>query len=565
LVSIILVTLTSSMRVSLALDNSDCFTCHDDKALVKTNAGGTALSLNVTPAAYGASVHRSNQCVSCHADIKEAPHPDGFKATPATCSPCHDKDITSYMASVHGTAARSGNSKAARCSDCHGTHAILPIRSAASPLSNANQGETCGKCHAQVLKDVQQSVHGTAMTQGLRDAPTCTDCHSDHQIETLKTASPMKIAEKVCSRCHASERLNTRYNLPANRSSSFFESYHGLAARLGSTSAANCASCHGFHKILPSSNPDSMVHPANMVKTCRKCHLGANENFSLGKVHVDNTVTPDIGSVVSRWVRWIYLALIVAIIGGMMAHNLLTFRRKLIIIYSKKDRSIIRMNLIQRIQHWLLLTSFTALAITGFALKYPDGWMSYLVGSSETFRRMGHRAAAVVMLAVALAHVGYLLFTRDGRKLLKDFLPAKNDFTDLFTNLKYLLVPGSPKPKFPRFSYGEKAEYWAVVWGTVLMGITGIMIWFKMDMTLWLPRWVIEVATTIHFYEAILAVLAIIVWHFYHVIFDPDVYPNNTAWLDGRVSKEWYHEEHPLDVETLENKIPSASDKDERL
>lgn len=553
------------MRVSLALDNSDCFTCHDDKTLVKTNAQGSAVSLNVTPAAYGSSVHGSNQCITCHADIKEAPHPDGFKAAPATCSPCHAKDITTYMASVHGTAASSGNSRAAKCSDCHGTHAILPMRSAASPLSNANQGITCGKCHPQVLKDVQQSIHGTAMTQGLRDAPTCTDCHADHQIETLKTATPMKIAETVCSRCHASERLNTRYKIPSNRTGSFFDSYHGLAARLGSTSAANCASCHGFHKILPSSDPDSMVHPANMVKTCRKCHPGANENFSLGKIHMDNAAAPDIGSVVNRWVRWIYLALIAVVIGGMMVHNLLTFRRKLILIYSKKERSIIRMNLVQRVQHWLLLTSFIALAVTGFALKYPDGWMSVLMGSSETFRRTGHRVAAVVMLAVALAHIGYLLFTREGRKLLKDLLPAKNDFTDLFTNLKFLLVPGMPKPKFPRFSYGEKAEYWAVVWGTVLMGITGFMIWFKMDMTLWMPRWVIEVATTIHYYEAILAVLAIIVWHFYHVIFDPDVYPNNTAWLDGRVSEEWYHEEHPLDLETLRKDKPSTPDKDERL
>jgi cytochrome b subunit of formate dehydrogenase len=68
-------------------------------------------------------------------------------------------------------------------------------------------------------------------------------------------------------------------------------------------------------------------------------------------------------------------------------------------------------------------------------------------------------------------------------------------------------------------------EYWAVVWGTIIMGVTGLMIWFKMDVTHWLPRWAVDVALTIHYYEAILACLAIIVWHFYHVIFDPDVYP----------------------------------------
>lgn len=560
---LVLLVLTGFPMPVQALDNSDCFTCHDDKTLVKTNSGGEVVSLNVNPAAYQASVHGSNQCDACHSDIKEAPHPDQFKAGPASCSPCHDKDIATYKASIHGLLTHSGSPNAAGCADCHGTHAIAPMQSPGSPLNYSNLEKTCGKCHARVLQDVQESVHGKAMALGLRDAPICTDCHADHQIETLKTASPMKIAEKVCSRCHASERINTRYSLSANRSSTFFDSYHGLAARLGSTRAANCASCHGYHKILPSSDPESMVNEANMVRTCRKCHPGANENFSLGKIHVDNTPAPDIGNVVNRWVRWVYLALIAGVIGGMMVHNLLTFRRKLIIIARKKDRSVIRMNLAQRIQHWLLLISFISLAITGFALKYPDGWMAFLVGSNEVVRRTEHRVAAVVMLVVALVHMAYLLFTREGRKLLYDLLPAKNDFTDLLVNLKYLLLPKAPKPQYPRFSYGEKAEYWAVVWGTVIMGITGVMIWFKMDMTQWLPRWVIEVATTIHFYEAILAVLAIIVWHFYHVIFDPDIYPNNTAWLDGRVSEEWYREEHPLDREPLIDKTekPDAKKK----
>jgi hypothetical protein len=79
------------------------------------------------------------------------------------------------------------------------------------------------------------------------------------------------------------------------------------------------------------------------------------------------------------------------------------------------------------------------------------------------------------------------------------------------------------------------------------MGVTGLMIWFKMDVTKFLPRWAVDVATTIHYYEAILACLAIVVWHFYHVIFDPDVYPLNWACWNGKVSKHWQEEEHPLD------------------
>jgi cytochrome b subunit of formate dehydrogenase len=104
------------------------------------------------------------------------------------------------------------------------------------------------------------------------------------------------------------------------------------------------------------------------------------------------------------------------------------------------------------------------------------------------------------------------------------------------------------KPKIGRFGYSEKMEYWAVVWGTIIMGVTGLVVWFKMDVTQFLPRWAVDVALTIHYYEAILACLAIVVWHFYHVIFDPDVYPLNWACWNGKVSKHWQEEEHPLEA-----------------
>lgn len=544
------------LRASAAIDNGDCFTCHDDKTLVKTNKAGRIISLNVTPATYAASTHGSNACTSCHADITEVPHPANFSAKEPACAACHAVASASYSNSVHGIGVRTGRSSCARCADCHGTHDIVPVTRPDSPLSHSRVAGTCGTCHPQVVKDLTESIHGQAMAKGITDAPTCTDCHADHQIEDLRTASPIKIAEDVCSRCHASARLNTRYRLPSNRASSFFDSYHGLAARLGSMQAANCASCHGYHSIFPSSDPRSSVNPANMSRTCRKCHPGANENFSQGRIHVDATSAPDIGNTISGYVRAIYLLLIFGVIAGMLVHNFLVFRKKFMIAHRNDDKSIIRMTLVQRVQHGLLMVSFTALAVTGFALKYPDGWIAYLVGSNEQVRRVGHRVAAVVMLATALAHLVYLFSTREGRKMLRDIMPGWCDVKGALANLRYLLIPGSSKPDFARFSYGEKLEYWAVVWGTIIMGLTGVMITYKMEMTQWLPRWAIEVATTVHYYEAILAVLAIIVWHFYAVIFDPDVYPNNTAWLTGRVSRHWYQEEHGLDTETLKTSAP---------
>jgi cytochrome b subunit of formate dehydrogenase len=188
----------------------------------------------------------------------------------------------------------------------------------------------------------------------------------------------------------------------------------------------------------------------------------------------------------------------------------------------------------QRLQHFCLLLSFFILAWSGFALKYPDSWFAWLFGGDETIRSWVHRIAGVALLGTGAFHVVYALGTANGRRLLADLWPRRHDLRDLLANGRYLLGRRPRPPRFGRFGYPEKLEYWAVVWGTLIMGATGLMIWFKLDVTRFLPRWAIEVATTVHYYEAILACLAIGVWHFYHVIFAPEVYPLNWAWWDGR-------------------------------
>jgi formate dehydrogenase gamma subunit len=203
----------------------------------------------------------------------------------------------------------------------------------------------------------------------------------------------------------------------------------------------------------------------------------------------------------------------------------------------------------QRVQHWLLLTSFITLVLSGFALQYPDSWLAWLLGGSEYLRRIIHRIAAVIMLVVGIYHLAYLFWSKDGRLWVKDMMIRGKDFKDVIGNFGYYFGVSKARPKIARFGYAEKAEYWAVVWGTLVMGLTGLMIWFKLGVFSFLPRWAIDIALAVHFYEAVLATLAIVVWHFYHVIFDPDVYPVNFAFLDGRVSEEHYREEHQLAYE----------------
>jgi cytochrome b subunit of formate dehydrogenase len=204
-----------------------------------------------------------------------------------------------------------------------------------------------------------------------------------------------------------------------------------------------------------------------------------------------------------------------------------------------------------RWQHAALLSSFFLLVLTGFALKFPDSWFASMLSLGERMRQLLHRVAAVILISVSVYHAFDVIFTREGRRLAFDLFPNLDDIRGAWQNLSYYLGLSNRKPDFPRFNYAEKMEYWALVWGMFVMAATGIMLWAKVAVGNHLPRWWLDVATAIHFYEAILATLAILVWHFYQVFLDPDVYPMNWAWWDGKMTLHHYREEHRLDAATL--------------
>lgn len=543
-----------------AVPNDKCLECHGMSDLTRTNEAGQEISLFVDEAILKRSAHATNTCVSCHRDLEfRWEHPeDGHRAEAAGCASCHQGQTATARASAHGIALREGKLAAATCKDCHGDHGIMRHSAPESPTHYTHLAATCGQCHPQEAAELEESVHGQAAARGNRKAPTCLDCHSEHAIEGLRGASPIKIAEQVCGKCHASLRLNTRFRVRRTEVDTFFDSYHGLAAQGGSTRAANCASCHGWHHILASDDPKSTIHPDNLVKTCGQCHPGIGSNFASGKVHMDDTSDSEVGMVVNRWVRRIYLGLIVVVVGLLGLHNGAAWYRKARAAYRAGGRTILRMSPSQRHQHLVLLLSFVVLAVTGFALRFPDSWLFLVLGTEEV-RRWLHRASGLVLLGVGVWHLLYLVAKAEGRRLWHDLQLRPQDWRDLKANVRHLAGRSPHRARFGRFGYPEKIEYWAVIWGTIIMGVTGLMIWLKVDVTRFVPRWVVEVAITVHYYEAILACLAIAVWHFYHVIFDPDVYPANWAWLDGRVSPEWHRHEHPLETPLIDRTAPGMA------
>jgi formate dehydrogenase gamma subunit len=475
--------------------------------------------------------------------------------------------IGSYRNSAHYRALSAGNQNAPACSDCHGLH---DMRKSGDPASRTNKwkiAKTCAPCHEKIATQYMSSVHGTAREKGIADAPTCTDCHGEHQIHSpknpLSPVAAQNVSEEVCGACHKSAQLSTKYGIAPGKFASFADSYHGLALQGGSVKVANCASCHGVHNILPSSDPASTVNPANLPKTCGRCHPGANRNFARGPVHL--LIANTTGSKTVYWIRTIYICLIIVVIGGMVFHNFLdllarsrtraAMRHGQVSPVQHAPKYYIRMSRNERIQHAFMFSSFILLAVTGFMLRFPEAWwvrpIRQMSASFFAARSLAHRIAAVVMIAISIYHLCYLFFTKRGKQFGRDMLPRWKDLVDVWNNLGYLLHLKKQKPRFDRFGYPEKAEYWALIWGVLVMAATGIVMWFENFFIGIFTKLGWDISRTIHFYEAILATAAIFVWHFYFVIFNPDIYPMSTVWLDGKISEEEMAEDHPLELERI--------------
>lgn len=527
----------------------NCLTCHR-RDITQVHAGRDSTQLKIV---------QEKVCLSCHLDDPQVR---------ARTSPSAGF-IAAYEQSVHGAALLRGNGRAANCVDCHGSHDMKKALDPSALVHQTRLAETCGKCHGDVAKEFEESIHGVAVRKGNKDAPTCTTCHGEHNIlaptDPRSPVAPLNVSGQVCSPCHSSVKLSQKYGISADRFQTFSDSYHGLAIRAGAVEVANCASCHGVHNIKPSTDPTSTIHKANLAATCGKCHPGANENFAVGTVHVVATAESE---PVLYWIANVYVVLIVVIVGGMFFHNLIDFIKKAKLRIATREGRVrpevygpslyLRMTVSERLQHGALLVSFFVLVITGFMLRFPDAWWVVLIRtlSPDMFeiRSVAHRVAGVVMIAASLYHLYYILFVPRGKQLIRDLLPRLQDLRDARDAVLYNLGISSTRPKFGRFGYVEKAEYWALVWGTVVMVTTGVIMWFENTFVGLLTKLGWDIARTIHYYEAWLATLAILVWHIYYVIFNPNVYPMNMAWITGTLTEAEMAEEHPLELEQIKAK-----------
>jgi cytochrome b subunit of formate dehydrogenase len=619
----------------------DCMDCHNDKTLFKTNAAGVSLPLFVDLGRFTNSMHRTNSCRSCHADIS-AKHPDdNVTPKPVSCAVCHTNEAAIYRDSIHGLSRAMGASAAAACQDCHGHHDIVSTKRAdspvfkmnlpqtcvrchtnanvaaeykmkypqvaaqyldsihgrallkmglivapscndchgvhdikrsvdrSSPINHANVAKTCGKCHVKVEEVYNQSVHGQLLAKGDPKGPVCTDCHSAHEIETPVNGHFKMASDQRCGRCHEDRLRHYR------------DTYHGKAMALGKPNVASdvaaCFDCHGHHNVLPPSNPKSLLSKTNILATCQQCHPNANASFTRYIPHanpLDRKNYPQLHAVFVAMT-----ALLIGVFAFFGGHTFLwLFRSAWLYLHDSKkfreakievqqdDEWFTRFQPFDRFLHFLVVTSFLLLVVTGMPLKfYYTDWAKMLfslLGGAQVARSLHHFGALITFLYFGL-HLGGLavnLWTQRGElrepasgklqpKRLwaavfgpESMVPTWQDWRDFIAHNKWFFGKG-PRPQFDRWTYWEKFDYFAVFWGVFAIGLSGLVMWFPEFFSRFMPGWMINVALIIHSDEALLAAGFIFTVHFFNTHFRLEKFPMDTVIFSGRISKsELLHE-----------------------
>ncbi len=492
-----------------------------------------------------ALVHKSPTYSRNIPDLCARCHQDGAPAARRYMGP-ETHIIEKYSNSIHGKGLlESGLVVTAVCTDCHTPHKELPASDPDSTVHPGNIPRTCGKCHDGIYEQFRSSVHskdGNPSYVQLRDMaplPDCNDCHSSHTMKRTDLAEFKHGIMEQCGKCHA------------QITETYFETYHGKANALGDTTKAKCYDCHGAHDILKPADARSHLAPTNIVATCGKCHEGSNAQFAgflAHGTHKDPEKYPAL-----YWAFVGMTALLVGTFAFFGLHTLVWLPRswKLRAVYREhvaaagNGKYFTRFTPFQRALHMTMLSSFFGLAITGMTLKF-----SYTPWARTVARVLGgiegagwiHRVCAVITFGYFATHVIDVArrYRKSGKSLKSFFLgpdsliPKWSDAREFVATMRWFLGRGEA-PRYGRWTYWEKFDYFAVFWGVVVIGSTGLFLWFPEFFTRVLPGWAINVATIVHSDEALLATGFIFTIHFFNTHFRPEKFPMDPVIFTGRM------------------------------
>jgi formate dehydrogenase subunit gamma len=229
----------------------------------------------------------------------------------------------------------------------------------------------------------------------------------------------------------------------------------------------------------------------------------------------------------------------------------------------QQEKTFLRFNLGQRWEHMILFLSATVLILTGLPQKYRElSWSQYLLSTPERVEliRQIHHIAAIILTIEAVYHLGLAIYQLSKRKLSAEMFPTTQDVRDAGQMILYLLFIRKDKPKFGRYNFEQKVTYWFIFFGFLLMIISGFIIWFPILFTQFLPGGVVPAAKMMHSTESIVAVIFILIWHFYHV----HIERLNLSIFTGRLSEQEMKEYHAKELERLERKTGGKDRPGER-
>ena len=542
------VALPAAAEQGMAIDPATCLGCHSDK---------------ISSHGFAASVHGKNACTSCHVDITDlAKHmKQEIKVQKVQCERCHKKQTAEHYASVH---AEMG----VTCADCHTDIHTNQYWKNDKRVAVA----TCIKCHDQEAV-YQKSIHGKAVSAGNMDSAACQDCHNLHAIQKVSGVKNHKNREfhtKVCLKCHSDHEMMARNNVTTVAVKSYMESYHGKNYRLGfPDKVAGCADCHTAHSVLPKSDPQSSINPANLVNQCTPCHAKATPLFAQYYAHGDMTDRKNYPILYYTFIAM--TGLLLSTFAVFWVHTLLWMFRGFVENREKADllaagthhhvipdahKQYRRFNRLHIFLHLLVITSFLLLSLTGLPLKFnTQTWAIALMNmyGGAANAAFLHRIGAVITFvyfgsAIAMS-INFLFIRKDikGNPLQRLFGPDSlcfnlRDIKDVYFMVRWFLFKG-PKPTFERWTYWEKFDFVAVFWGMFAIGGSGLMLWFPEFFGMFLPGWAFNVATIVHSDEALLATGFIFSVHFFNTHGRPEKFPMDFVIFNGQIAKEEMIEE----------------------
>jgi len=543
----------------------DCSNCHAQIAEDYFESGhGQAYTQKDINAPYCTDCHGAHDTMS-HLDDRDETYRSNI---PKLCGDCHSKleksgiittpagDVAAdYSSSVHGQGLiKKGLLPSAVCTDCHSTHFMLPHDDERSSVNPENLPATCSTCHKGIFTEFQLSVHSPLVTKSNEKLPTCEDCHSAHSISQIDQDQFMTQITHQCGSCH--EDLSETY----------METIHGKAYTLGSLKSARCSDCHGAHSIQKVDNPESLVGFNKVVETCQKCHPDANRRFTgylTHATHHDKEKYP-----ILHFTFWAMTFLLIGVFSFWGIHTLVWMPRSFKYLKEKRQHEvkhqryyIERFNLLERVMHLFVITSFMGLAITGMILKFAHmpwaQFLSNLIGGVEAAGKI-HRIGAAITFGYFITHL-YSLFTKKKRtkRTIKQMIFGKRslwfnkkDLQDFIGSMKWYFGKG-PRPDYGRWTYWEKFDYMAVFWGVGVIGLSGLIMWFPELFTKFLPGLVINVAMIIHSDEALLAVGFIFSVHFFNTHLRPESFPLDPVIFTGIVPLDEYKLDRPEEYKYL--------------